>query len=63
MDDKAWERYVKNRKERKLDAMANFHKQAKAYERFLRKPYSTTIGKVEVLEDDKECGSIESSEV
>lgn len=33
------------------DGMQSMKKNVKAYERFLRKPYEMTIGKVEVIED------------
>ena len=32
------------------EAMESMQKSAKAFERFLRKPYATEIGKVEVIE-------------
>lgn len=45
--------YKKNKRERSYDAMASFKKSAQAYERFLRKPYSMTVGKIEVEEQEE----------
>ena len=37
------------------EAMESMQKSAKAFERVLRKPYATEIGKVEVVEDGEQA--------